>query len=326
MTRGRTHAVDRIVVHFTSTLASARNNAAYFARNEGQGASAHYFVDDITPEIYQSVAEGDTAWHAGDWQMNCRAIGIEVVSAGEDFSDVEVEKLSWLVQRLMDKYGIGASGVIRHYDVTGKRCPAPYVAAPKWKALKARVLEPPEPAAPPKPPLPAALAGFTDLDGGAWYVGALARAVEAGYISGYGDGRMGPHDALARGQAACLVANAAGAEFTHPFTDVVASPYWYDAVAWAKGAGVVSGDGGRFRPEDPCLRCEFAAMLYNWRGGGEEAPDASGFPDWASVPAWARGAVAWAAAHGVMGATGSLRATDVCTRAEAAAMLVNLVG
>lgn len=120
-------------------MASARNNATYFARNEGQGASAHYFVDDITPEIYQSVAEGDTAWHAGDWQMNCRAVGIEVVSAGEDFSATEVEKLGWLVRKLMAKYGIGTSGVIRHYDVTGKLCPAPYVAASKWAALKAAI-------------------------------------------------------------------------------------------------------------------------------------------------------------------------------------------
>ena len=139
MTHGRSRAVDRLVVHFTATLASARNNATYFARNEGQGASAHYFIDDITPEIYQSVAEGDTAWHAGDWQMNCRAIGIEVVSAGEDFSATEVEKLGWLVRKLMAKYGIGASGVIRHYDVTGKLCPAPYVAASKWAALKAAI-------------------------------------------------------------------------------------------------------------------------------------------------------------------------------------------
>lgn len=139
MTRGRSRAIDRIVVHFTATLASARNNATYFSRNEGQGASAHYFVDDITPEIYQSVAEGDTAWHAGDWQMNCRAIGIEVVSAGEDFSATEVEKLGWLVRKLMAKYGIGASGVIRHYDVTGKLCPAPYVAASKWASLKAAI-------------------------------------------------------------------------------------------------------------------------------------------------------------------------------------------
>lgn len=139
MTRGRSRAIDRIVVHYTGTAASARNNATYFSRNEGQGASAHYFVDDISPEIYQSVAEGDTAWHAGNWDMNCRAIGIEVVSAGEDYSGTEIEKLDWLVKKLMAKYGIGASGVIRHYDVTGKLCPAPYVAASKWAALKARI-------------------------------------------------------------------------------------------------------------------------------------------------------------------------------------------
>lgn len=139
MTRGRSRAIDRIVVHYTGTTASARNNATYFSRNEGQGASAHYFVDDISPEIYQSVAEGDTAWHAGNWDMNCRAIGIEVVSAGEDYSGIEITKLAWLVQKLMAKYGIGASGVIRHYDVTGKLCPAPYVAASKWAALKARI-------------------------------------------------------------------------------------------------------------------------------------------------------------------------------------------
>ena len=139
MTRGRSRAIDRIVVHYTGTLASARNNATYFARNERQGASAHYFVDDISAEIYQSVAEGDTAWHAGQWDMNCRSIGIEVVSAGEDYSGVETSKLACLVGRLMAKYGIGASGVIRHYDVTGKRCPAPYVSAGKWAALKAAI-------------------------------------------------------------------------------------------------------------------------------------------------------------------------------------------
>lgn len=37
MTRGRSRAIDRIVVHFTATLASARNNATYFARNEDLG-------------------------------------------------------------------------------------------------------------------------------------------------------------------------------------------------------------------------------------------------------------------------------------------------
>lgn len=140
MTRGRSRAVDHLVIHYTATLASARNNAVYFSRNEGQGASAHFFVDDISDEIYQSVAEGDTAWHAGQWAMNCRSIGIEVVSAGEDYSEAEVAKTAWLVQALMAKYGIPAANVIRHFDVTGKRCPAPYVDGGKWAALKARLV------------------------------------------------------------------------------------------------------------------------------------------------------------------------------------------
>lgn len=71
--------------------------------------------------------------------MNCRSIGIEVVGAGEDYSEVEVGKLAWLVGELMRGYGIPASGVIRHYDVTGKICPAPYIEAGRWAALKARI-------------------------------------------------------------------------------------------------------------------------------------------------------------------------------------------
>ena len=40
----------------------------------------------------------------------------------------------------MARYGIPEGSVIRHYDVTGKLCPAPYVDASKWAALKSRIL------------------------------------------------------------------------------------------------------------------------------------------------------------------------------------------
>ncbi len=139
MTKGRSRPVDHLVIHYTATTASARNNAIYFSRNESQGSSAHYFIDDITEEIYQSVAEEDTAWHAGQWDMNCRSIGIEVVSAGEDYSAVELEKLRWLVGELMGRYGIDESHIIRHYDVTRKVCPAPYIDSGKWAELRAYI-------------------------------------------------------------------------------------------------------------------------------------------------------------------------------------------
>lgn len=48
-------------------------------RNERQGSSAHCFVDDIADEIYQSVDEGDTAWHAGNGDARERAFGSRYV-------------------------------------------------------------------------------------------------------------------------------------------------------------------------------------------------------------------------------------------------------
>ena len=130
-------SVRKIVVHYTGTEASAHNNLLYFSR-ESAKASAHYFIDrDGT--LRQSVAEGDTAWHAGHWATNLCSVGIEVVSGGSDFTDAQIRTLAELVADLRGRYGISAENVIRHYDVTGKLCPAPYVDAAKWAELHARI-------------------------------------------------------------------------------------------------------------------------------------------------------------------------------------------
>lgn len=87
----------------------------------------------------QSVRECDAAWRAGHWATNLRSIGIEVVSAGEDFTEAQVRSLASLVTDIRKRYGIAPEGVIRHYDVTGKRCPAPYVDTSKRAALHAHI-------------------------------------------------------------------------------------------------------------------------------------------------------------------------------------------
>lgn len=71
---------------------------------------------------------------------NANSIGIEcgvcytenVKEASGDsskwyFTEETQESLVWLVSRLMDEYKIPIDHVIRHYDVTGKICPNPYV-------------------------------------------------------------------------------------------------------------------------------------------------------------------------------------------------------
>lgn len=137
-TQGRRgNSVRKVVVHYTGTGASAHNNLLYFSRSRA-GASAHYFIGK-DGDLRQSVPEKDTAWHAGNWTMNLQSVGIEVVSAGEDFTEAQIRTLAALVGELMSRYRLSPSDVIRHYDVTGKRCPAPYVDRAKWQTLHARI-------------------------------------------------------------------------------------------------------------------------------------------------------------------------------------------
>ena len=47
-----------------------------------------------------------------------------------------------MVRELMDRYQIPPERVLRHFDVTGKRCPAPWVERPEeWETCKAMIKE-----------------------------------------------------------------------------------------------------------------------------------------------------------------------------------------
>lgn len=138
---GRTQPIEYIVVHYTANKGdTAKNNVDYFARTV-TGTSAHYFVDRNA--VMQSVDEGDTAWHCGSdnpkhpYCRNSNSIGIEMCDSVEGVpEDVRSLTVS-LVQELMSRYGIDSSHVLRHYDVTGKRCPAPWVDNPaEWMEFK----------------------------------------------------------------------------------------------------------------------------------------------------------------------------------------------
>jgi len=142
-TKGRVKAIDHLVIHYTGNDGdTAKGNCTYF-QGAGRNASANYFVDEN--EVLQSVKDGDSAWHAGNWDMNCRSIGIEMCSAksnGAFYIPEQTQKnASKLAAELMKKYGIGIENVIRHYDVTGKKCPEPFVREPaQWQAFKNLIL------------------------------------------------------------------------------------------------------------------------------------------------------------------------------------------
>lgn len=113
--------IDTLVIHYTGNDGdTAENNGNYFKNNVVE-TSAHYFVDDTT--VVRSVADKNIAWHAGDWNINCRSIGIEIAGSTSECKGKTLENVILLTQRLMKKYNIKKDRVIRHYDANGKICP-----------------------------------------------------------------------------------------------------------------------------------------------------------------------------------------------------------
>ena len=151
--KGREFPVHWIVLHFTANNGdTAKNNADYFARESGLRASAHYFVDPN--EIYQSVKDSDTAWHCGrerggSYYNDCRnanSIGIEMCSVIGNgvyvIPEATMKRAANLTRELMAKYHVPASRVCRHYDVTHKDCPEPWVRNPQlWQKFKDMLTE-----------------------------------------------------------------------------------------------------------------------------------------------------------------------------------------
>ena len=157
--------IEFIVVHYLG-VPNADNPYLY-----GGGYGGHYNIQR-DGSVYKA-ADPKTAvvWHCGGGLQgsgghtfhgictNYNSIGIE---CGVCYSDTSVkeasgdsdqwyfttetqESLVWLVAKLMKEYGIGIDHVIRHYDVTGKICPNPYVKNNKtrtswtWDEFLARV-------------------------------------------------------------------------------------------------------------------------------------------------------------------------------------------
>lgn len=136
-----------IVIHYVGAEGGAKDNCRYFEKFY-RGASAHYFVGH-EGEVWQCVEDKDIAWHCGATKYKhpeCRndnSIGVEMCCrkrAGNwYFEDKTVSSTVALVKELMKKYNIPIENVIRHYDVMGKICPAPYVynnTNHTWDAFK----------------------------------------------------------------------------------------------------------------------------------------------------------------------------------------------
>lgn len=125
---GRSGAsIQYIVVHHNAGVNLTVDDCWNIWQN--RKASAHYQVQS-DGLIGQLVNDWDTAWHAGDWNANCRSIGIEHANncAGPwTISDQALEAGAHLVAALCKLYGLGRpswlGNVFPHSYFQATQCP-----------------------------------------------------------------------------------------------------------------------------------------------------------------------------------------------------------
>lgn len=139
--------IEYIVIHYTGNKAdTAKNNADYFATGNTRQAGAHFFVDK-QGEIWKSINMNRIAWAVGGKYSltngagayygectNANSISIELCDCCVDTNWKQKLATRQLIQYIQKKCP-NAKTIIRHWEVNGKKCPAPMVGTDNGKWL-----------------------------------------------------------------------------------------------------------------------------------------------------------------------------------------------
>ena len=146
----RRHSGERIewiVVHYTGMVATQGDpdTASWAIARSKRAASTHYLVGDRA-DIVQLLPVKYAAYHVGaknDGKLipcyNGNSISVDLCECKLDCSSSSVSCNDWyftpqtlangarLIAYLAQEHGIPTDHIVRHYDVTHKRCPRPFV-------------------------------------------------------------------------------------------------------------------------------------------------------------------------------------------------------
>lgn len=134
--------VRKIVIHWTANYgATALNHFNYFNSLKDRYASAHLFVDK--KEALCLIPLDEVAYHANDGSYrgilelqpnaNMLSIGVEMcVEKDGSFHPDMLSRTVEIVAELCKQYNLDPiADVVRHYDITHKSCPTPFVKNPQ---------------------------------------------------------------------------------------------------------------------------------------------------------------------------------------------------
>ena len=175
---------------------------------------------------------------------------------------------------------------------------------------------------------------FEDVATNAWYYGAVKYTYKNGILQGATETEFRPDKNITRGMIVTILYRMEGEPTVtsgKDFPDVSIKQYYGNAVKWASAKNIVNGyNNGNFGPNDNITREQLAVILNNYaKNKGKnvnKTADISKYNDWYKITGYARPAMNWAVATGVI--NGKYNGTKVdpqgtATRAEATAMIYN---
>ena len=178
-------------------------------------------------------------------------------------------------------------------------------------------------------------AAFADVAQDAWFSTAVQFTASRELFSGVGDNHFAPQDSMSRAMLVTVLyqlENRPQTANTGSFSDVAQDAWYHDAALWAQQQGITGGSGdGSFSPDASISRESLALMLYRSAQSlgvaGKEGQSLDSFADHSSVSPWAKQAMEWAYANGILSGNdnGQLAPQADSSRAEVSAMLSRFV-
>lgn len=137
--------VKGIVIHYTANPGTgAQQNHNYFEglKDAKTTKASSHFIVGLEGEIIQCIPSTEIAYASND--RNEDTLSIECCHSDEtgEFSKKTYDTLVHLTAWLCGKFDLTTDDVIRHYDVTEKKCPLYFVEHEKaWEQFKEDVMD-----------------------------------------------------------------------------------------------------------------------------------------------------------------------------------------
>ncbi len=172
---------------------------------------------------------------------------------------------------------------------------------------------------------------YKDVKSKRWSYKDIMYVSEKGLMNGKSEGVFAPAETMTRAMVVTVFYRLAGSpavEYAPTFTDVKANKWFTDAVIWASNNGIVNGTGdAKYEPMANVTREQLATIIMRYAQFAyiktEKAVDITGYADYKRIHDYAREAMAWANAEGLI--TGKTEDTlaprEGATREQFAAIL-----